>query len=168
MFQTILAPLDGSAFGEHALPLALAMARRSGASLRLLHVAPTPASIYAESPLFMEDSYLESYVREQHRAASLAYLNAVVRRLKALPEGHVTRLVAEGEVRDVIRAQAECVGADLVVMTTHGRGPLGRFWLGSVADELVRTLPMPVLLVYGLARASPTWSAEAGRQKPAS
>src|SRR5438067_676921 len=38
-------------------------------------------------------------------------------------------------------------GADLVVMTTHGRGPLGRLWLGSVADALVRDLAMPLLLV---------------------
>ena len=97
--------------------------------------------------MFIEDSYLESYVREHHRSAGLTYLNAVARRLKGLAAPGATRLVAEGEVRDVIRAQAECIHADLVVMTTHGRGPLGRFWLGSVADELVRTLPMPVLLV---------------------
>ena len=37
--------------------------------------------------------------------------------------------------------------SDLIVMTTHGRGPLGRFWLGSVADELVRESPVPVLLI---------------------
>ncbi len=147
MFRTILTPLDGSTFGEHALPLALGLARRSGASLRLLHVVSPPASIYSESPLFLEDSYLESYVREHQRSASLAYLGAVAKRLKGLPAPGATRLVAEGEVRDMIRAQAESVHADLVVMTTHGRGPLGRFWLGSAADELVRTLSMPVLLV---------------------
>jgi nucleotide-binding universal stress UspA family protein len=39
------------------------------------------------------------------------------------------------------------IKADLVVMTTHGRGALSRFWLGSVADKLVRQLPMPMLLV---------------------
>jgi nucleotide-binding universal stress UspA family protein len=43
--------------------------------------------------------------------------------------------------------QAEALGVDLVVLTTHGRGPLGRFWLGSVADALVRRLPVPALLV---------------------
>jgi nucleotide-binding universal stress UspA family protein len=147
MFHTILAPLDGSTFAEHALPLALSIARRSGAALRLLHVEPTPASIYSESPLFIDDSYLEAYVREHQRAVGLAYLEGVVKRVKGLPAAGVTRLTAEGEVRDVIRAQAESIHADLVVMTTHGRGPLGRFWLGSVADELVRTLPMPVLLI---------------------
>ncbi len=147
MFHTILTPLDGSTFGEHALPLALTIARRSGAGLRLLHVVPPPAAIYSESPLFTDDSYLEPYVREQYRSASQTYLGAVAKRLKGLAAPGATRLVMEGEVRDVIRAQAESAGADLVVMTTHGRGPLGRLWLGSVADELVRTLPMPVLLV---------------------
>jgi nucleotide-binding universal stress UspA family protein len=39
------------------------------------------------------------------------------------------------------------VGSDLVVMTTHGRGPVSRFWLGSVADQLVHRLPMPLLLL---------------------
>ncbi len=130
-----------------ALPLALSIARRSGAALRLLNVQSPPATIYSEAPLFLNDSYLDAYVREQQRAASLAYLDGVVKRLKGGPAGGVTRLAAEGEVRDVIRAEAEASHADLVVMTTHGRGPLARFWLGSVADELVRTLPMPVLLV---------------------
>jgi nucleotide-binding universal stress UspA family protein len=160
MFHTILTPLDGSTFGEHALPMALSIARRSGAALRLLHVEPAPATIYSESPLFSDDSYLESYVREHHRAVGLAYLDGAAKRLKGLPAGAVARLVAEGEVRDVIRAQAECVHADLVVMTTHGRGPLGRLWLGSAADELVRTLSMPVLLVRPR-EAAPDFDGEA-------
>ena len=42
---------------------------------------------------------------------------------------------------------AAAKNVDLVVMSTHGRGPLSRFWLGSVADELVRRMPVPVLLV---------------------
>ncbi len=147
MLRTILTPLDGSTFGEHALPLAASIARRAGAALRLLHVEPTPASVYAETPLFIDDSYLESYVRENQRAVGLAYLDGAVKRLKNRAGVAVGRVVVEGEVRDAIFAQAAALHADLVVMTTHGRGPLGRFWLGSVADELVRTLPMPVLLV---------------------
>jgi nucleotide-binding universal stress UspA family protein len=145
MFRTILTLLDGSPFGEHALPLALSIARRAGAGLKLLHVVPSPASLYSESPLFLENSDLTGYVRERQHAAGWAYLDGVIRRLPAPPAG-LTRLVAEGDVRDVIRAQAEAMNADLVVLTTHGRGPLGRFWLGAVADELVRTLSMPVLL----------------------
>jgi nucleotide-binding universal stress UspA family protein len=146
MFRTILTPLDGSTFGEWALPMALNIARRSAADLRLLHVVPPPATLYSENALFIQDSDLESYVREHQRSASLYYLGAVAKRLKGLAEPGAARIVVEGEVRDAIRAQAELGRADLVVMTTHGRGPLGRLWLGSVADELVRTLSMPVLL----------------------
>src|SRR5205085_1188684 len=46
-----------------------------------------------------------------------------------------------------LRDQAAARGAALVLMTTHGRGPLSRAWLGSVAGELVERLPMPLLLV---------------------
>jgi nucleotide-binding universal stress UspA family protein len=147
MFRTILTPLDGSTFGEWALPMALGIARRSVASLRLLHVVPPPATLYSENALFIEDSDLESYVREHQRSASLYYLGAVAKRLKGLPSPGAAQVVVEGEVRDAIRAQADLGRADLVVMTTHGRGAFGRLWLGSVADELARTLSMPVLLV---------------------
>jgi nucleotide-binding universal stress UspA family protein len=147
MFHTILTPLDGSPFAEHALPLTLSIAQRSGAAIRLLNVQPPPASVYSETPLFIDDAYLESHIREHQRALGYAYLEGVAKRFKGQPAVSVTRLAVEGEVRDMIHAQAESMHADLVVMTTHGRGPLGRFWLGSAADELVRTLPMPVLLV---------------------
>src|SRR5262249_17667380 len=53
----------------------------------------------------------------------------------------------EGGIAESVRVAAESTGADLVVMTTHGRGPVGRFWLGSVADALVRELSMPLLVV---------------------
>jgi nucleotide-binding universal stress UspA family protein len=53
----------------------------------------------------------------------------------------------EGEVAAALEAQAARVEADLVVLSTHGRGAMGRFWLGSVADDLLRDLPRPVLLV---------------------
>jgi nucleotide-binding universal stress UspA family protein len=147
MLHTILTPLDGSPFGEHALPLALAVAGRSGGTLRLLHVVAPPATVYSEGPLFIDDSSLEFYIRERQRIEGASYLEGVAKRIKGRRAAGVTRLVVEGDVRDAIRAQAESAAADLVVMTTHGRGPFGRFWLGSTADALVRLLPMPVLLI---------------------
>ena len=53
----------------------------------------------------------------------------------------------DGPVADAISRHAAATGADLLVMTTHGRGPLVRFWLGSVADALVRQASIPILLV---------------------
>jgi nucleotide-binding universal stress UspA family protein len=146
MFHSILTPLDGSPFGEHALPLAAAIARGSGATLRLLHVQQPLAAVHPERPLFQEHATLEPGVGAR-RGGGVAYLKTVTDRLPALPAGRVGRIVAEGEVSDAIAEQAKHFAADLVVMSTHARGPLGRFWLGSVADALVRAQPAPVLLV---------------------
>jgi nucleotide-binding universal stress UspA family protein len=147
MIRSILVPLDGSTFSEHALPLALTIARRSGASLQLLRVQPPPASLYTEPPLFVEDDKLGERFRQRLREQDFKYLEDVIRRLETLSGVIAIPLVREGDVADVIRDQVMNGDIDLVVMTTHGRGPLGRMWLGSVADELVRTLPAQVLLV---------------------
>jgi nucleotide-binding universal stress UspA family protein len=145
MYRSLLVPLDGSSFGEHALPLALALARRCGAELHLVNVMQPLASIYSETPLFVDDT-LELRLREHQRARQQTYLDGVVDRLRAAGLRTVRTAVMEGDVAGCIREQAAGVAADLVVMTTHGRGPLGRFWLGSVADTLIRHLPVPLLL----------------------
>jgi nucleotide-binding universal stress UspA family protein len=142
MYRSILVPLDGSAFGEHALPLALSVARRAGAELQLLHVHAPLAAVYAEGASFI-DSHLEHELKEQQQA----YLNGVVRRLKGSADVRIRPILREGPVPPTVRATAESTGAGLVVMTTHGRGALARFWLGSIADQLVRDLPVPLLLV---------------------
>ena len=64
----------------------------------------------------------------------------------------------EGEVAPAIARRARVV-ADLVIMTTHGRGPLSRLWLGSVADQLLRTLDRPILLIRPTMEA---WATAAG------
>ncbi|MBV8462419.1 MAG: universal stress protein, partial [Acidimicrobiales bacterium] len=127
--------------------LALSIARRSGASLHLLHVLPEPSSIYTEPPLFVEHDTLGQRYRQRLREQGQKYLDDVIRRLETLSGVVAVPVVRDGEVADVIRDQVVHGGVDLVVMTTHGRGPLGRMWLGGVADELVRTLPAQVLLV---------------------
>jgi nucleotide-binding universal stress UspA family protein len=75
-----------------------------------------------------------------------AYLAETAGRLQAA--GVSARCVPlEGDVAETIRRQALEVGAELIVMSTHGRGPLSRFWLGSVADRLIHKAPAPVLLM---------------------
>lgn len=60
----------------------------------------------------------------------------------------VTIRNVDGDIATVIREQAESLQAKWVVMTTHGKGPLARFWLGSTTNELVRSLPIPLVLVH--------------------
>jgi nucleotide-binding universal stress UspA family protein len=142
MYKSLLVPLDGWIFAEHALPLALSIARRAGASLTLLHVHAPPAMVYPDGATAFDET-LDLQLKERKQA----YLESTARRLRDLSAVMVRSEMVEGETADAIRAAATSMGVDLVVMTTHGRGPLGRFWLGSVADELVRHLPVPLLLL---------------------
>jgi nucleotide-binding universal stress UspA family protein len=142
MYRQILVPLDGSYFGEHALPLALGLARRAGAKLDLVHVYTPLATAYTEHPLWSDDS-LEALLKKHQQD----YLDHTAERLAKVSPVSVSGVVLEGEVVEEICKRVEKTGAGLVVMTAHGRGPLGRFWLGSVADALVRQSPVPVLLV---------------------
>lgn len=160
MFQTVVVPLDGSGFGEFALPLALAIARRAGATLRLVRVAPTLGDVLFWAP--QPGTPVASEIKEHFRDDAMAYLQGISRRLADAGAGPVTCSVLEGEVTDAVRDEIDRTGADLLVMTSHGRGTLGRIWLGSVADELIRSLTIPVLL----ARPPETQSAPALGQEP--
>jgi nucleotide-binding universal stress UspA family protein len=142
MYRSILVPLDGSRLAEQALPLALALARRAKATLHVVsvHVPMTP--IFAEGMAGFESTF-DATIRQR----SQTYLDQVLARLAQVSKVPVTATLVEGAVAEAVHGKATASGADLVVMTTHGRGPLARAWLGSVADELVRRLPVPVLLV---------------------
>jgi nucleotide-binding universal stress UspA family protein len=145
MYRTILVPLDGSAFGEHALPLALNVASKSGAELLLVHALPPLAAMYTETPLFVSPS-VEEDLRTKQVAVHKSYLEHVAKRLTEAAPVRVRTELLEGDVVNSIIATAENQ-ADLIVMTTHGRGALARFWLGSVADEVIRHAKKPILLV---------------------
>jgi nucleotide-binding universal stress UspA family protein len=72
----------------------------------------------------------------------------VVKRLATASSVPVTSALLDGPVvAEILQGHAVTSGADLIVMTTHGRGPMSRFWLGSVADEMVRRATTPILLV---------------------
>jgi nucleotide-binding universal stress UspA family protein len=139
MYRSILVPLDGSSFGEQALPLAVSVARRAGAVLQLVHVH-APVIAIVEEGLASVDQRLDRAAK----ARSQAYLDQVVKRTSGVP---VFGKVVEGPIADGLQAHAAATDAALVVMTTHGRGGLARAWLGSVADDLIRRLTVPILLV---------------------
>lgn len=134
MYDKVLVPLDGSGFAETALPTALTLAGRAGATLHLVTVRE-PLPSYAG--LEWDDSI---------DGAAARYLDKVMERLEA---GGVqaTSRVLTGPVADTLVDHGERVGADVAVMTTHGRGPLSRVWLGSVADAFVRHASYPILLL---------------------
>ena len=148
-FQSILVPLDGSEFAERALPTALSVARRHGAALHVVRVYIPVAGVAGEHAV-PYDEVLDRELMKQARD----YLDGVVARLEAVAGVRASAALLDGPVAPVISKHATAVDADLFVMTTQGRGPLARFWLGSVSDELVRQAGVPILFVRPQTAAS--------------
>jgi nucleotide-binding universal stress UspA family protein len=142
MFRSILVPLDSSAFSEQALPLAVNIACRAGSALNLVQVHMLYAPQEAACAWLPFDPAADAALREQEKA----YLLAVARRVGDARTSVATAL-ASGLDADGILGQAQACRANLIVMTTHGLGPVSRFFLGSVADEIVRRSAVPVLLL---------------------
>jgi len=135
MMQKILVPLDGSAFGERALPLASVIARRAGCAMSLVHVRlPVPFAP-------------EGVEARSFEGTSERYLAGVEERLAGNATFDFSTELLHGRVEEALGTRIETSGADLVVMSTHGRGPFSRFWLGSVAEAIIRRATCPVLLV---------------------
>jgi len=133
VYRKILVPLDGSAFAEAALPLALALSSKTKADVHLVTVVePIPAFAYED---------WESAAKEW----SEAYLAAVAERISGAAGGKVTTALHSGHVVETLLNEAGSADADVVVMATHGRGMLSRAWLGSVADGFMRGAEIPVL-----------------------
>lgn len=167
MYQRLLVPIDGSPTSDRALTEAIAVARMSGGSIRLLHV-------------------LDELVFTSGFETGATYLNTVLPQLRQ----HSERLLAAGRERvaaagitvdtlcvecfarrtsDVITEQAAGWPADLIVLGTHGRRGVSRLMLGSDAEQVLRMASMPVLLTRSAeggarvaASMAPSVAAEAG------
>jgi nucleotide-binding universal stress UspA family protein len=146
-FTNILVPLDDAQYAESALPIALDLAIRSDATVGLLRVCePFWNSPYvATAPEFMY--FTSDQVSELEQAClddARRYLNLIADRGRA--EG--ARLVWEvrsGKPADEIIRAAETTGADLIVLSTHGRGGVRRLALGSVTNEVLHRGTTPIL-----------------------
>ncbi len=142
MYHSILVPLDGSKFAEQALPLAEAIAKRAGAHLEIVQVH-TLFEMTNVSNCW--SPYYDPAQDAAFKEGEQAYLDAIASRLQASVS--VSSALPTGAVVDGILERVRLAATDLVVMTTHGRGPLNRFWLGSVADQILRHTTVPILLL---------------------
>jgi nucleotide-binding universal stress UspA family protein len=144
-FGTIMVPLDGSRNAEQALPVAARLAHRTGGALHLatVHVPVATLEASAEEPVV--NGELEQELRQEQETYLASTATAV-----AIPHGvKVTHAVIDlhGTVAKTLADHAQAKRAGLVVMTTHGHGGHTQFWLGSVADRILRRVHVPVLLL---------------------
>lgn len=133
VYRSLLVPLDGSAFAEQALPVAIEIAQAAQATVQLV--------------LVHQAAPRGTKARLAALKAERNYLHQVATRGQEITGTKLTAVTLTGPVVSALRRHIERIGVDLVVMTTHGRGMLERAWLGSVADALVRTAEVPMLLV---------------------
>jgi len=147
MYQRILVPIDGSPTSNKGLAEAIAVARLTGGRIRLLHIVNEhaincgvegAAGFWGEMVAALQDAgrnILE--LARRHVAAEGINVDSV------MPE------VCGSRVADVVAEQAATWQADLIVIGTHGRRGVRRLMLGSDAEQVLRSAPVPVLLVRG-------------------
>jgi nucleotide-binding universal stress UspA family protein len=138
VIQQILVPLDGSALAESVLPAAAALAKAFGARVKLLHIIEegAPDTVHGQPHLTEGDQ-------------AQTYLDGVARR--PVFEGLAVEVHAhrskEGDVAESVVDHAQEFGADLVVLSTHGKGGLRGFLFGRIALRALQRGTTPVLLM---------------------
>lgn len=142
MIRRLLVPLDGSDFAAQALPIAGALALRCQATVHLVTVHNPSFGFIDPSAGGVAIAELEQSVRVQEEE----YLQRKAAELSArgIP---VALTLRNGDPAAELARHVAAEAIDLVVMTTHGRGGISRFWLGSVADRMIRRAERPVLLL---------------------
>lgn len=153
--RNILVPTDFNDPAEAARRYAGALAAQFKSRIHLLHIVATP---FVADPWGTETLALRmaDFLAQTEDEARARLLKMVPRRgaLAGRVEVHTDSGAALERILDAIKRHR----IDLVVMGTHGRGPVGHWMLGSVAERLVRHSPVPVLTIHGrrVAGASPT------------
>jgi nucleotide-binding universal stress UspA family protein len=144
MFRSILVPLDGTRFAEAVLPAAVRLARSARGRLHLLLAHQPTAALVGMGEVVAPNPGLDQALQAQEKV----YLSDLVARLGQAGDGPITTNQIDGPAGEAICTEATRIGADLIVMATHGRSALGRLWLGSVSNHVVRHSGLPVLLVH--------------------
>lgn len=136
MPRHIVVPLDMSRFSEFALPVAFSVLR-DGDKLELLSVLEPPLPLawdgYEEISLSEVEHYLDDVLTRASKGVGR--------------DVQVTTRLLRGDAAVELGRYTQDAAPDLVVMTSHGRGPLNRLWLGGVTDKVVRHSASPVLIV---------------------
>ena len=145
MYKVIMAPTEGSDTERTAISVAVKLAQRFDAELRLVRVATAPMVVESEvrQPVL---EITEQTLREE-RLARLRKLEALGTQCRALGDIRVITALEDGRIAPTLRDYANRFNVDLIVMSSHSRGGVTRITLGSVTDYLIRNTNIPVLVV---------------------
>ncbi len=142
LFKQILIATDGSEYTKNAVDYGIDLAKNAGAKLHAIYVVDTAA--FASIPMDAAWESMYELLRQEGDEATKYVAD------KAQAEGLVVeRNTIEGHPAEEIIKYAEKNSISLIIMGTLGKSGLDRFLLGSVAEKVVRTSKIPVLVVRG-------------------
>ena len=143
VFKKILVPIDGSATANKALDYALRLASEAQASVRLLYCVD-------ELSLLSNYEYSGELMQQARQAGNQILQDGLdaAKKLGVTADTLMVDQVGQRLGHSVANAVGDW-GADLVVVGSHGRRGIGRVLLGSGSDQILRSSPVPVLLVRG-------------------
>ena len=140
--QKILVPIDFGPASDAATEHAVQLASAFGAHLTVLHVYEAPLYAYPGAPYVAIEDITSSLEK-----SAKAGVDVVVKQLTERVPG-VSGLVRQGSAWRCINDVVQEIGADLIVIGTHGRRGLPRALIGSIAEKVVRMASVPVLTVH--------------------
>ena len=136
LLKHLLVPVDGSPTAEYALDTAAALAHACGGTVGI---------VMASEP--RQDGFIDATIDYTVDQKARDYVRELAERLADGGDVVTNGSVGVGAPAQVILRRARELGTDLIVMTTSGRTGLRRAWLGSVANEVLRTSHLPVLML---------------------
>ncbi len=139
--RKILVPTDFSECADHALAYAVKLAVPLDATIYLVHAITVSLGSFPEIGVAQATWSIETSTKNAQESLDKRAAQYGAR----VP--FASSIVDVGDARDVIDTAAATMGADLIVIGTHGRRGLRRILLGSVAESVVRSAPCPVLTV---------------------
>ena len=149
MYRKIMVPLDGSQLAECALPHVEAITTGCKTAnvvfVRVVEPIQLPARLPAQGEFGFQDKDRRQ-IDEQRKKTAEAYLEKIIQKA-ALGETVPGYEVLEGSVAETLETWAEQNDVDLIIIASHGRSGVSRWVMGSVADRILRSVCVPVMMI---------------------
>jgi nucleotide-binding universal stress UspA family protein len=147
MYKHLFVPVDGSELSIRAMDGSIALAQQLGARITGFVVEPELGFSAASPDPVLYAGHIRDHERRNEEHAK-ALLQRFEQRATAAGVAFTGAYVASGAVDNAISNEAEKAGCDMIVMVTHGRGPVGEFVFGSHTKRLISHSKLPVLVLH--------------------
>lgn len=147
MYKNLFVPVDGSELSHRAMDGSIGLARQLGASITGFVVEPDlPLSVMSNDAKTSSERIQRHESKNEAHAKTL--LDQFAQRAQAAGVNFIPLHVTAYSVDQAIMEEAEKAGCDMIVMVTHGRGPIGEFVFGSHTKSVIARSKLPVLVLH--------------------